>query len=159
MDDYQRFQREVRQNFRWNFIVNTLDVSIYTFGISFVTTETTLIAFLHHLTSSSIIIGLFLSSGLLVNTLPQIFIAKHVERLSIKKNFILIFGFGERVYWLLLAITAFYLYETPMLCLTFFFIIYMAGNLSTGIATVPWLDMIAKVMGERRGFSSDLVGF
>jgi len=45
MDDHQGFQREVRRNFRWNFIVNTLDSSIYIFGISFFTTDTILLAF------------------------------------------------------------------------------------------------------------------
>jgi len=151
-NELQRFESEVRQNFRWNFLVSMLDLSLYSFGMGFVAAATVLPAFLRHLTSSSVIIGLLPSVGLWANTLPQIFIAKRMERLGVNKPLVVVFGFGERFYWLLLAVATLLLYNSPMLCLTAFFIIYATGNLSTGTATTPWWSMITKIMAQKRGF-------
>lgn len=151
-EEIEYFNRSMKINFRWNFIVNTMDFLIGCIGLGLVTSATILPAFVRHLTSSNIAIGLIPSVGLLMYTLPQIFIARHIESLSIKKPYVILFGFGERIQWLLLALTTVFLYESKDLCLISFFIIYSVGNLSMGAGTVPWLDMLAKVLGEKFGF-------
>ncbi len=147
-DDLQEFDAQVRRHFRWNFTVNAVDFAFYVLAMSFVSLLTILPAFVREFTLSNFIIGMIPAISVIGWLLPQILAARYVERLSRKKKFILIVGTGERMPWLFVALAVFL---TPTsFHLVSFFAFYSIFCLSGGINTPAWLDMIGKIIPERK---------
>jgi MFS family permease len=147
-------QQEVKRNFRWNFLVNTLDMASFMFGMSFISATVILPLFVSHFTHNPLLIGLipFLStSGYL---LPQLFMANAVERAPKKKFFPVNLGFFlERLPIFLLApVTYFLATRQPELALAGFFVLFAWHCFGAGFIIVAWQDMIAKIIPvETRG--------
>ena len=147
-------QQEIAQNYRWNFLVNSLDGASFWFGMSFISSTIILPLYVSHFTSSPLLIGLipFLSTaGFLV---PQLFTSNVVERAPIKKFFPVTIGFFlERIPIFLLAPTAYFLAASrPSLALIAFFVLYAWHTVGAGMIVVGWQDMIAKIIPvEKRG--------
>jgi MFS family permease len=147
-------QQEIAQNYRWNFLVNSLDGASFWFGMSFISSTIILPLYVSHFTSSPLMIGLipFLSTaGFLV---PQLFTSNVVERAPIKKFFPVTIGFFlERIPIFLLAPTAYFLAASwPSLALIAFFVLYAWHTVGAGMIVVGWQDMIAKIIPvEKRG--------
>jgi MFS family permease len=147
-------QQEIAQNYRWNFLVNSLDGASFWFGMSFISSTIILPLYVSHFTSSPLLIGLipFLSTaGYLV---PQLFTSNVVERAPIKKFFPVTIGFFlERIPIFLLAPTAYFLAASqPSLALSAFFVLYAWHTVGAGMIVVGWQDMIAKIIPvEKRG--------
>jgi MFS family permease len=147
-------QQEIERNFRWNFLVNTLDGASFMFGMSFISATVILPLFVSHFTNNPLLIGLipFLStSGYL---LPQLFMANAVERAPRKKYFPVNLGFFlERLPIFLVApVTYFLATSQPELALVGFFVLFSWHCLGAGVIIVGWQDMIAKIIPvERRG--------
>ena len=147
-------QQEIAQNYRWNFLVNSLDGASFWFGMSFISSTIILPLYVSHFTSSPLLIGLipFLSTaGYLV---PQLFTSNVVERAPIKKFFPVTIGFFlERIPIFLLAPTAYFLAASqPSLALIAFFVLYGWHTVGAGMIVVGWQDMIAKIIPvEQRG--------
>src|ERR1035437_7019048 len=103
-------QKEITRNYRFNFVVNSLDGASYWFGYSFIAPAIILPLYISHFTSNPLIIGLipFINTGGFL--LPQLFTANFVERAPRKKWFPVNLGFFlERLPVLLLAPTAYFL--------------------------------------------------
>jgi hypothetical protein len=81
MTEELEFQRQVETNFRWNFAVNTLDLSFYSFGFTLVSQATVLPLLVSHLTSSKLLIGLIPATYSLGYLLPQLLTANFAESL------------------------------------------------------------------------------
>jgi MFS family permease len=147
-------EQKIHKDFRWNFVVNTLDGSSFWFGMSFMSSTIILPLYISHFTSNPILIGLipFLASaGYFV---PQLFVANAVERAPQKKFFPVTLGFFfERLPILLLAPIAFFLATSqPILALTLFFVLFTWHCFGAGLTNIGWQDMIAKIIPvERRG--------
>ena len=147
-------QQEIVQNYRWNFLVNSLDGASFWFGMSFISSTIILPLYVSHFTSSPLLIGLipFLSTaGYLV---PQLFTSNAVERAPMKKFFPVTIGFVlERIPIFLLAPTAYFLATSqPSLALIAFFVLYAWHTIGAGMIIVGWQDMIAKIIPvEKRG--------
>lgn len=148
---FRRFEEEVRRNFRWNFAVNCVDFGLFTVALSFASVATILPAFVKHFTASSVLIGAVAALSTLGWFLPQLLVAGHIERLERKKPFILRYGIGERLPWLVLALVTF-LFRTASASwmLGAFFVLYGWYTFSGGIVGNAWLDMVAKAIPERR---------
>jgi len=145
-------EEQVRRDFRWNFLVASLDFGIFMAAMSFVSTLTVLPAFVSHFTSSNLLIGLIPSIATLGWFLPQLVSANYVERMEVKKRFIVTFTAGERFPWLFMALTTLLLWENPLLALVFFFALYGVSNSTAGFLGPAWMDMLAKVIPQgRRG--------
>ncbi|MFC1718531.1 MFS transporter [Candidatus Poribacteria bacterium] len=150
-DDLEEFDAQVKRHFRRNFIVNAGDFAFYILGLNFVSILTILPAFARKLTSSNLVIGMIPAINVMGWRLPQIISARYVERLNRKMPFILIVGIGERITWLFLSLAVFMLAgSSPIWILLAFFIFYAIFCFSGGINTPAWLDMIAKIIPERR---------
>jgi MFS family permease len=147
-------QQEIAQNYRWNFLVNSLDGASFWFGMSFISSTIILPLYVSHFTNSPLLIGLipFLSTaGYLV---PQLFTSNAVERAPRKKFFPVTIGFFlERVPIFLLAPTAYFLATSrPTLALIAFLGLYAWHTIGAGMIIVGWQDMIAKIIPvEKRG--------
>ncbi|MEW5871794.1 MAG: MFS transporter [Chloroflexota bacterium] len=147
-------QQQIERDYRWNFLVNTLDGASFWFGMSFFSYTIILPLFVRHFTENPVIIGLipFLyMAGVLI---PQLFTANAIERAPRKKFFPVNIGFfSERLPLLILPLVVYFLTSSyPMLTLALFFALYAWQNLGAGVIVVGWQDMIAKVIPvHRRG--------
>lgn len=147
----EEFDTQVRQHFRWNFTVNTADFALYCFALSFTSLMTILPAFVNKFTSSNFVIGIIPTINVLGWLLPQLLAARYVEKFSRKKKFILIVGIGERLPWLFIALGVFLLSKASAAWnLLSFFIFYSSFCFSGGVNTPAWLDMMSKVIPERK---------
>jgi MFS family permease len=147
---HQRIERD----YRWNFLVNTLDGASFWFGMSFFSSTIILPLFVRHFTDNPLAIGLISFLGWGGVLLPQLFMANVVERAPRKKFFPVNLGFFlERLPIFLLAPSAYFLaVSQPVLTLVIFFVLYTWQNLGAGIIIVGWQDMIAKIIPvEKRG--------
>lgn len=147
-------QQTIERNYRWNFLVNTLDGTSYWFGASFISSAIILPLYVSHFTDSPLLIGLipFLSTAGFL--LPQLFIANAVERAPRKKFFPVNLGFFlQRLPLFFLAPAAYFLATSqPALALVSFFVLYAWHTIGSGIQIVGWQDMIAKIIPvEKRG--------
>lgn len=147
-------QKEILLNYRWNFLVNTLDGASFWFGMSFISSTIILPMYVSHFTYDPFLIGLipFINSAGCL--LPQLFVANFVERSTLKKFFPVNLGlFLERMPILLLAPTAYFLaIRLPTLALLSFFLMYTWHCVGAGVIMVGWQDMIAKIMPvDKRG--------
>lgn len=145
---------QIERDFRWNFLVNTLDGTFFSFGISFFSSRIILPLFVSHFTQNPIIIGLISFFGWSGVLLPQVFMANRTERAPRKKDIVVKLGFfTERLPVLLLPLAVHFLaVSRPTAGLVIFFVLYAWNNYGTGVIIVAWQDLIAKVFPtDRRG--------
>jgi MFS family permease len=152
--DDAALQQKIEQDYRWNFLVNSLDGASFWFGMSFFSSTIILPLFVSHFTDSPLVIGLISFLGWGGVFLPQLFTANRVERAPLKKFFPVTLGFFlERLPLLLLAPMIYFLATSqPTLTLILFFVLYTWHNVGAGVIIVGWQDMIAKIIPvDRRG--------
>ena len=146
-----QYEKEVGKNYRWNFVVNSIDVGLFMASLSFVSITTVIPAFLNHFTDSNTIIGAIFALRTMGYFLPQLMVAHYTEGLERKKRFVVISSTGERLPWLFLAILAPFMIRFPAsVSLTIFILFFAIFNFSGGVATPAWLDMIGKIIPERK---------
>ena len=149
----------VQKNLRWNFSVNLWDIAFITISLSLVSRETVMPVLVSQLTDSKLAIGLIPAIYTLGFYLPQLLSANFTERLRYKKPITMHLGsWGERLPYGLIALVLFFLAaSTPSLTLVCFFALLSLTAISSGLATPPWFDMIAKVIPvEKRGIWSGI---
>lgn len=152
--DTPTIQKQIEENYRWNFTVNALDGASWWFGMSFISSAVILPLYVTHFTDNPLLIGLipfFSSAGYL---LPQLFTANVIEQAPKKKFFPVTIGFFlERVPIFLLAPSAYFLATSrPDAALAAFFILFAWHTFGAGLIVVGWQDMIAKLIPvDKRG--------
>jgi MFS family permease len=152
--DNSAAQQTIEKNFRWNFLVNSLDGASFWIGMSFMSSTIILPLYVSHFTSNPLIIGLIPLVTAAGYFLPQLFSANAVERAPRKKFFPVTLGFFlERVPILLLAPIAYFLaIKQPVLAMVMFFVLYSWHCFGAGAIIVGWQDMIAKIFPvDKRG--------
>jgi MFS family permease len=152
--DERAFHAEIERHYRWNFVVNALDITCFWFGLSFVSASTILPLYVSHLTDSSLLIGLVATIAQSGWFLPQLFTVHYVERLPRKKPVVVNLGFfSERVPLMVMAASAFlFAGRNPPLALALFFLAFVWHTVGAGLVAIAWQDMIAKIIPlDRRG--------
>ncbi len=145
------YDQEVERHYRRNFIVNILDFSFYSLGMSFASFMTILPLYLSHLTSSAILIGLIPAFANTGWALPQLFTANYVERLPRKKPYILAVSINERFAFLLLGLSILLWPQASVeTSLISFFVLVAMYSFSGGFIGAAWQDYIAKLIPLRR---------
>jgi len=147
-------QQQIERNFRWNFVVNTLDGASFTFGLSFIAYTVILPLYVSHFTNNPLLIGLIPVLGTAGYLVPQLFTANVIERAPLKKFFPVNLGFfTERLPVFLLAPSAYFLATSqPDLALVSFFMLFAWHTIGAGLIVVGWQDMIAKIFPvDKRG--------
>jgi MFS family permease len=147
-------QQKIERNYRWNFLVNTLDGASFWFGMSFISSTIVLPLYVSHFTDNPLLIGLIPFLNTAGSLLPQLFFANAVERAPRKKFFPATLGFFlERVPIFLLAPAAYFLATSqPVLALVTFLVLYAWHCFGAGVIIVGWQDMIAKIIPvDKRG--------
>ncbi len=138
----------VQRNLRWNFSANLIDISFITISLSLVSRETVMPVLVSQLTDSKLAIGLIPAIYTLGFYLPQLLSANFTEGLVYKKPITMFLGgVGERVPYGLIALVLFFLAASQSsLTLVLFFLLLSITAITSGVATPPWYDMIAKVI-------------
>jgi len=146
-------EKEIRQNLKYNVIVNLTDGSFFGVGLGFASFTTVLPLFVASLTNSTTLIGLvpaIHSAGWL---LPQLFMASRVSRLRRYKSNFLMMTIHERIPFLGFAIVALLIpYIGIQLALALTFALLIWQGLGGGFAANPWTSMISKIIpADSRG--------
>ncbi|MEA3459136.1 MAG: MFS transporter [Chloroflexota bacterium] len=145
------YDQEIERHYRHNFIVNVLDFSFYSLGLSFASLMTILPLYLSHLTTSTVLIGLIPALANTGWTLPQLFTANYVERLPRKKPYILAVSINDRLPFLILALSILWRPQAPAgASIVLFFVLLAMHSFSGGLVGVAWQDYIAKLIPLRR---------
>lgn len=144
---------QVEQHYRWNFIVNLLDVTTFWFGFSLISATTIVPLYISQLSDSPLPIGLAAVIAQASWFLPQLFTANLVERLPRKKPVIVWFGLLlERLPMLLLVLSAVMAVRWPGVALVVFLVGYAWRGFGAGITATSWQDLIARCFPvTRRG--------
>jgi MFS family permease len=151
------------RQYRWNYMVMGLDISLFVLALSFASVYGILPLFVRHLSDENLAVGAIpaIRAGTL---LPPIFVAGLTERLRRKQPFIVGVTLFERVPYLILAVA------TPLLALShptaLLWLVYgllAVTTIAAGVATPAWLDLIARMLptdwrGRFFGISSALGG-
>jgi MFS family permease len=142
----------VERNLPWNFLVNLVDITFITLGLSLISRETIMPLFVSELTDSKIAIGLIPAIVSLSFYLPQLFVANWTERLRLMKPFVaLVSGILERGPYLLMGLAAWaFATRSPEITLIVFYLLLASTGFGAGIATPAWLTMIGKVLPVRQ---------
>ena len=127
-----------------------MEIAVYFLALSFGSSDTILPAFVLNFTDSSLIIGSIPFLSMLGYVLPQILGARYALRLEQKKTFVICGSLGERFPWLILAIALYFFAETPVVMIALFLFCYSLISLSIGVTSPAWLDLLAKIIPERR---------
>jgi MFS family permease len=148
MTDQAAIQAEVDANFKWNFVVNAIDITFYMFASNMVSQSTIMPLLVSQLTTSKLVIGLVPSIFSLGFLLPQLLLVNYTERLRRKKPLIvLVSGLLERGPYLVIALVVMLLAKnSPNLALVLFFVMIAMTASAGGILMPAWSDMIAKVI-------------
>lgn len=152
--EQEEAHRFAAKHYRWNFAANSLDVAFFLLALSMVSQTTIMPLLVRKLTDSTLAIGLIPAIASVGYLLPQLLIANYAEGLRRKKRFIqIISGIGERGPYLATGILVLALGErAPAVVLVGFFLLLATANVSAGLGTPAWYDLIAKVIpAERRG--------
>jgi MFS family permease len=138
---------EIVKHFKRNFYVNIMDAGFWFFGDSFVAAYTILPVFMSTLTDSPILIGLIPALEGAGWFLPQLFLAKHLEGKSRRLPLVRKLGILDRLPYLLLALSAFFILKLDQrVAIVIFFIIYGVKVFSSGVVALPWQELIATVI-------------
>ncbi len=138
---------EVAQHFRRNFLVNVGDITMWLFGVSFVSVTAILPVYAAKLTDSPLVIGLIPALSDAGWFLPQLFMAPYVERLTRKLPTITWLGALERVPYLALALAVLWLNTLPrQIAVVAFMVIIAWKSLASGLVAMPWQELIATVI-------------
>jgi MFS family permease len=152
------------REYRWNYTVMGLDLSLFLLGLSFVSVYGVMPLYVHHLTTSNLALGLIATVRAIGASLPPVLAAPRTERLRRKKPFLLIATTFERLPYLVIAIATLLLAAShPALLLWLFFGMVGMGTWFGGVGLSAWLDMLARMLppdwrGRFFGFSSALGG-
>jgi MFS family permease len=148
-----------QREYRWNYTVMGLDLSLFVLGLSFVSAYGVMPLYVHHLTTSNLALGLIATVRAIGISLPPILAAPLTERLRHKKPFLLVMTTFERLPYLGIAIaTPLLALSHPTALLWFFFLMVGIGTWFGGMGLPAWLDMLARMLppdwrGRFFGFS------
>ena len=138
---------EVAQHFARNVLANGADMTVWLFGISFLSVSAILPVYASRLSDSPIFLGLIpalIDAGWF---LPQLFFAPLVERLPRKLPLVLWLGAFERLPFALLPFMALWLPGLPQpLAVAVFLLVILWRALGSGFVATPWQEMLAKVI-------------
>ena len=132
---------------RQNLVSNIVDGAMYAFGIGFVSLQTVVPVMVKHISDSNFAVGLVPVLWTAGFNFPQIFIANHAERFPFKMRLFLQTAFLQRVPWLLLALSSFFLLGrlSSSAGTVLFLSLYTLAAVTGSLCFPIWFDLIAKL--------------
>ncbi|HBT38794.1 MAG: MFS transporter [Pseudothermotoga sp.] len=144
-------KRLTEKDYRWNFIVNSIDNAFFSVGMTFGSVFTIFPVFAKNLGASNIELGLISAITNLGWGIPAIWGAKYAERSAKKLSLVLKVTMLERVPYLLIALISLYLVSFSTKLALYLSIVTMGVAIfAMGFLGPPWMSMIEKVIDPRR---------
>jgi len=144
-------RRLTKEDYRWNFIVNSIDNAFFSVGMTFGSVFTMFPVFAKNLGASNVELGLISAITNLGWGIPAIWGAKYAERSSKKLSLVLKVTMLERVPYLFIGLIALYLVGiSPKLALYLSIAMMGIAIFAMGFLGPPWMSMIEKVIDSRR---------
>lgn len=136
--------------YRRNFVLLLIDAFGWPLGMSFLSATTILPLFLRELGASNLVIGLIPAIAALASTLPQVFVANHLESMPIRKYYVVVVGIIERLPFLLavplvLALAS----DKPNITIYGFIGLWAMACLGQGINLPAYFGMMCKAVPAR----------
>ncbi|MFN3699609.1 MAG: MFS transporter, partial [Dictyoglomus sp.] len=139
------------KDYRWNFIVDSIDYALFSLGMTFGSIQTLLPLFAKHLGAGNIEIGFIPAIANLGWAIPAIIGAKYSENYKRKLDLVLKVTMGERLPYLFMALIAFFIVpNNPRLALYLSFLMLGIATFSMGFLGPPWMAMIGKVINPNK---------
>jgi MFS family permease len=150
---FTTLEKNIRENLKYNIIVNLWDGGLFGAALGFASFGTILPLFVASMTKSVLLIGLVPAIHSVGWQLPQLFTASHVSRLRRYKRHVILTTIHERVPFLGFAVIALlmpFIGRDISLILTFLFLTWQ--GLGGGFTANAWTSMISKIIPpESRG--------
>lgn len=146
--------REIREaEKKRNFIIYAIEGAIFSFGSIFISQEAVLPVFLAQLGASPETVSMVPVAAQIGQGLPGLFVAKKVQRLATRKEYVILTGLGQRIPWLVSGIATALLAQTqPQLLVAVILLCFLVSTLSGGLTLPAFFDLIAAtVRSDRRG--------
>lgn len=141
---------ENKKLIRRNILFQSLDSGIFVMAMVFFHQMTIMVAFVKRLYDSPLVISLIPALLLIGFNLPGLFTTRMAERHAIRKKYIGVFGFIQRICILLMALSTFLLEPFgPYVTVAFVLFFYFGFSFFGGIGTPAWLDFSAKTIPVR----------
>ena len=139
---------QIKQNLKWNFIVNLLDGGFFGFAVGVASFTTIIPLFVSTMTSSAILIGLIPAIHTVGWQLPQLFTAKKISRLKYIRPNVILMTIHERVPFLGLGVIALLMPlfkdKTPLLIMTFIMLVWQ--GIGGGFTANGWQNLVGKII-------------
>ncbi len=134
-----------------NFVLGVLNGAILRFGLSFTAFHTVLPLFVSLFTSSKVLIGSIVTIRTLGRFLPHIFVASFTEHWQKRKPMYILGTVLRGIsYFLIIILIYFWGKKMPSLFLVSFFILFGIVSLGGGLAGLPFLDIVGKLITPRQ---------
>lgn len=141
------------KNYIWNFTMGLVHGVFFSLGMAFSDPYSVLPLFMSAFTKSKLLIGLMSSIIQSGSSLPQLFVARKMQRLEYGKPILLKALWIRWLSWGILAmVILFWGAKNPVLTMIAFVSILTIFSIGGGIAAIPFYSMISKAIPpERRG--------
>lgn len=134
-----------------NYNFYCIDAALFQLGNAFFEPNSVIPSFIGLFTQNSILIGLSSTIRNLGWFLPQLFVSNHVQGRTYKKPFTLTVSFIMRISALFMALVALLLgRKSATATLILFYIFYSLFSVCDGLSGVPWIDIMGKIIPERK---------
>jgi MFS family permease len=145
------FKVEKRRNYRWNFLVNLLDVVAFNLGLNVAAPGTIMPLFISKLTDNPLPIGLLSMIAKGGWFLPQLFTANFTEQVPRKKAIVGNLGLVlERLPFFVIAFSVLLAPRAPTLTILLFLFGYMWHTLGAGVVAAAWQDLMGRIFPVRQ---------
>ncbi|MGI6643746.1 MAG: MFS transporter [Bacillota bacterium] len=146
VEEKQQFEEYKRKIGIKNRIAFILDGAGFNTGGAFLEANTVLPTYVSTLTNSPLLIGLVSTTRNFGYLIPQIFVARYMEKLPNKKPLMIKAGWVMRTAAFGLAFSALFSRNTPGLALAVFYACLVVYALADGFGGLPWTDIVAKTI-------------
>jgi len=123
--------------------------ALYTLAETLIDPALVLTWFLSRLSASNVLIGLVVPLRDAGWFIPQLFAARYQSRLPYKLPVYSIVAFTRSLAWMVMAVIMLTQHD-PAILIAGFFIPYTFNSLASGLAGVPFMDIVAKTIPARR---------
>ncbi len=138
-------------HYRRNFLVLTLDGIFFFLGMIFISYEAVLPVYLARLGAPRVAIAVVPVAIALGINLPSLFSAPHVERLAVKRPFVLRFALWQRLPWVAVAVlTPIYAIGRPGLLVALILVSVVLATVAAGCLIPAFFDIMASTIPENR---------
>jgi len=134
-----------------NFVLGVLNGAFYMMAMAFIQPQIVLSAFAKQMTGTNVYAGLLSSVNMFTWRVPQLVVSRFVEGRERKLSFYILSSVLRVGAWVAICVVVLSAAELDKLSVFWiFFGLYVVAGLSSGLGGVPFQDIVAKIIPERK---------